>query len=330
MQARRLIRTDVRKIEVEEYDPGPVPPDGILVQNDFTAISVGTEIFSWTQGYEPGRESHYPRGTGYCSAGTVLEVGSEITDVVVGDRIAGQGNHASHAVITRLYRKVPMAVPSKTAVYMVISAIAMHGHRVGRPELGEAVVVMGLGIVGQIAATLAVLAGGLPVIGIDLDEFRIGKALARGGIVCLNPTQVDDLPASVRGLSYEDGANLIIEATGKPAVYPTAVKLACTGGRLVALGSPRGTVEMNFLADVHLREVSILGAIQPKTPEQDHIYYRWTKNRDRDLVLRLMAEGRLPIEDLITHTARPEACQDIFTMLADDPVDALGVVFDWT
>ena len=42
MQARRLIRTDVRKIEVEEYDPGPVPPDGILVQNDFTAISVGT------------------------------------------------------------------------------------------------------------------------------------------------------------------------------------------------------------------------------------------------------------------------------------------------
>jgi threonine dehydrogenase-like Zn-dependent dehydrogenase len=43
-----------------------------------------------------------------------------------------------------------------------------------------------------------------------------------------------------------------------------------------------------------------------------------------------MAAGRLPIEDLITHTARPEQCQDIYTLLADDPKDVLGVVFDWT
>ena len=167
------------------------------------------------------------------------------------------------------------------------------------------------------------------MIGIDLDDFRIGKARARGMDVCINPGAVDDLPAAVREQSIEDGAILVIEATGKSAVYPIAVKLACLAGRLVALGSPRGTVEMDFLADVHLREVSILGAHQPKTPDDDHIYYRFSKHRDRNLVMRLMGSGKLPVEDLITHVARPEQCQEIYTMLADDPRNVLGVLFEW-
>ena len=140
-----------------------------------------------------------------------------------------------------------------------------------------------------------------------------------------------DITETVRDLCIEDGANVVIEATGKPAVYPMAVKLACVAGRFVALGSPRGTVEFNFLDELHLREVSMLGAIQPRTPEQDHIYFRWTKERERTLLLRLMAEGNLPSEDLATHVAKPEQCQDIYTMLADRPgeAQALGVLFDW-
>ena len=86
---------------------------------------------------------------------------------------------------------------------------------------------------------------------------------------------------------------------------------------------------MDFLADVHLREVRILGAIQPRTPEADHIYYRWTKNRERNLVMRLLSSGKLPVEDLITHVAKPEQCQEIYTTLADAPQEALGVVFEW-
>ena len=197
-------------------------------------------------------------------------------------------------------------------------------------KLGEVVAVLGLGIVGQLAASLCQLAGGMPVIGIDLDPFRIGKARDRGIDVLLNPNDTDDLPAALREHAIEDGANVVLESTGIPAVYPTAVKLACTAGRVIALGSPRGTVEMDFLADVHLREVSLLGAIQPKTPNEDHIYYRFTKDRDRKLVLRLMASGKLPVEDLITHEPQPDECQEIYTMLADNPRESLGVVFDWT
>ena len=332
MQSRRLICPDTRRIEVQRFDPGPLPDDGILVQNEYTAVSVGTEIYNWTHGAEPGRERSFPHATGYCNVGTVLEVGKEISNLKPGDRVAGQGNHAAHAILSgsrSFHQKVPEGVSSRTAAFMVMGAVALHGVRVARIELGEAVVVLGLGIVGQLAATLAALSGGLPIIAVDLDGFRLEKAKNRGTPVCLNPSATDDLPAAVREHTLEDGANVILEATGIPAVYPTAVKLACMAGRIVALGSPRGTVEMDFLADVHLREVTLLGAHQPKTPDGDHIYYRWSKHRERHLILRLMDAGKLPVEDLITHVAKPEQCQETYTMLADNPREVLGVVFEW-
>jgi threonine dehydrogenase-like Zn-dependent dehydrogenase len=108
-----------------------------------------------------------------------------------------------------------------------------------------------------------------------------------------------------------------------------AVKLACFAGRLVALGSPRGTVEFDFFREVHLREVSILGAIHPRTPERDHVYFWWTKDRERRLLLSLMGNGQLPVEDLITHVETPENCLNVYNMLAEGSQQALGVLFEW-
>jgi 2-desacetyl-2-hydroxyethyl bacteriochlorophyllide A dehydrogenase len=329
MQAQRLMCTDKRKIEVESYDLPVVPDDGILVQNDITAVSVGTEIHNFRHGSEPGREVTFPRATGYCSTGIVLEVGKRVTNIQEGDRIAGQGNHASHAVLTSNYRKVPEGLPAKSAVYLVMCAVAMHGHRVGRPELGESVAITGLGIVGQLAASFAKLAGAYPVIAIDLNDLRLEKAQNRGIDICLNPGTLADLTETVQSHCCADGVDLLIEATGIPAVYPGALKLPRLGGRFVALGSPRGSVEVSFLPDIHLREITVFGAHQPKTPDSRNIYYPWTKERDRDFILQLMAQGKLPIEDLITHCAKPADCQDIYTMLADHPDEALGVVFEW-
>ena len=231
--------------------------------------------------------------------------------------------------MTGMINKVPENVSSNAAAFMVMCATSLHGHRVARPELGEAVVVTGMGIVGQLAATFAMLSGAVPVIGVDLDDFRLEKARERGVDVCINPVHEDDMAEAVRRHCAADGADLVIEATGKPSVYPMALTLPRLGGRLLALGSPRGSVEVSFFADVHLREVTVLGAHQPKTPDEADLYYPWSKRRDRDLVLRLMDEGRLPIEDLITHEADPAECQSVYDMLADDPRDVLGVVFKW-
>ena len=330
MKGRRLICNGVRQIEVEDFEIGSPPDNGVLVQNEYTAISRGTELWGWVHGSEPHREPKFPRTTGYCNAGTVLEVGKNVTDIKPGDRVAGQGNHASHGTMTNLITKVPQDVSPKSASLLTMAAIAMHGARVAKVELGEAVAVTGLGLVGQFALSLAKLNGALPVIAVDLNDKRLERAKARGADVCINPGKVDDVVEALRAVCVEDGANCVIEATGIPGVYPMAVKLACMAGRLVALGSPRGTVEFSFMEEVHLREVSILGAIHPRTPEQASIYFWWTKARERNLIFRLMSEGKLTAEDLVTHVAKPEECLDIYTMLADNPEDTLGVLFDWT
>ena len=314
---------------MEECDLPAIPDDGVLVKNDYTAVSVGTEIYNYIHGREPTGIVKFPRTTGYCNTGIVLEVGNDVHGLVPGDRVAGQGGHASHSILSGLINKVPENVSPRAAAFMVMCATSLHGHRVARPELGEAVVVTGMGIVGQLAASFAKLSGAVPVIAVDLDEFRLGKARSRGVDVCINPGKEPDVAGEVRRHCVTDGADVVIEATGVPSVYPMALTLPRLGGRLLALGSPRGSVEVSFFAEVHLREVTVLGAHQPKTPDEDGMYYPWSKRRDRDLVLRLMGEGKLPIEDLITHEVSPSDCQAVYDMLADHPREVLGVVFRW-
>ena len=328
---RRFIVNGIRSIELEPFDPGPVPDDGILVENEFTAVSVGTELYGWVHGHEWGRPNSHPQPTGYCSAGKVLAVGKDVTTVEVGDRVAAQGNHASHGVHTNLYHKIPDGVSSRHGALLVMAAIAIRGIRKSAVQLGNAVAVLGLGVVGQFAVSFARLSGAMPVMGIDLNDFRLDKSIRMGTDFRINSAREKNVVEAVRDLCPGNGADVVIEATGIPAVYPMAAKLARTTGRLLALGSPRGTVELSFFEDLHLREVDFIGAFHPITPEQDHIYYPWTKERDRTMILQLMAdETRFPVEHLITQVARPEQCQEIYEMLADRPQNELAVLFDWT
>jgi hypothetical protein len=198
MNGHRLISRQVRQMDVERFDPGPVPDDGILVRNDYSAVSVGTETWNWIHGAEPGREPAFPRTTGYCNCGTVLAVGSQVSDVQPGERVAGQGNHASHSILRKPYNRVPDDVPSQHAALLTLAAIALHGIRVAKVELGEGVAVVGLGLVGQFALTLARLAGAMPLIAIDLDPFRLDKAVERGADAAINPARNEDVAGQVR------------------------------------------------------------------------------------------------------------------------------------
>ena len=329
MKARRLASTGVRRIEVEDFEVPATGDNGVLVRNECTAVSIGTEIYNWLHGAEPGQPVQFPRTTGYCSMGVALEVGANVKGIHPGDRVAAQGIHASHEVVHDKIYPVPDGAAREDAAFLVMAAIALRGIRKSRVELGEAVAVLGVGLVGQLAASLARLAGALPVIAVDLNPFRLDVAKGRGADLVINPADTADVASRVRDICVADGADIVIEATGKPAVYPLAVQMARTAGRVIALGSPRGSVGMDFLPDVHLREVDIIGAFQPLAPATPNVYYHWTKSRDRMLLLDLMARGRLTVADMVTHRFEPEQCQSAYEMLADQPEQALGVLFEW-
>ena len=125
-----------------------------------------------------------PLALGYSCAGVVREVGRGVTDFTVGDRVACAGmNYASHAetvfVPQNLTARIPDGVGFDEAAFVTLGAIALQGVRTAEVKLGDAVAVIGLGLLGQLTV-LILKAAGARVIGIDLDHSKVELALAHG------------------------------------------------------------------------------------------------------------------------------------------------------
>ena len=149
-----------------------------------------------TDGLQPTLEAVFnklgqPLPLGYCNVGTVVSIGKGVTELKVGDRVASNGQHAEFVCVPKnLVTKVPDNVTDEEAAFTVIGSIGLQGIRLLNPQLGETVVVIGLGLIGLIAAQL-LKANGCKVIGIDFDEEKIQLARAKG-IVAINPAEGTD------------------------------------------------------------------------------------------------------------------------------------------
>src|SRR5256885_3186538 len=121
---------------------------------------------------------------GYSAAGTVIEIGEGVTNFREGDRVACAGlGYASHAEVLAVPKNLCVAIPDgvsfEGAAFGTVGAIALQGVRLAEPTLGESVVVIGLGLIGQLTAQL-LKANGCRVFGIDLDESRVELARRLG------------------------------------------------------------------------------------------------------------------------------------------------------
>src|SRR5215207_9262958 len=125
-----------------------------------------------------------PMALGYSSAGTILALGNNTQGFNVGQRVACAGGgfavHAEYAVVPRnLLTPIPDNLDFESAAFTTLGAIALHGFRLAEPQIGESVAVIGLGLVGLLAAQIATAAG-CNVLGIDLDADRIALAASLG------------------------------------------------------------------------------------------------------------------------------------------------------
>jgi threonine dehydrogenase-like Zn-dependent dehydrogenase len=128
-----------------------------------------------------------------------------------------------------------------------------------------------------------------------------------------------------------DGFDAVIEATGHPSALVPSLRLARANGRVVALGSTRGTVDsFDVYADLHKRGISLIGAHNSTHPEQPNAANRWTEPADRALTLRLVAGGDLPVERLISHRVPADEAPALFALLADRRREAMGVLLEWS
>src|SRR5262249_40787408 len=155
---------------------------------------------------------------------------------------------------------------------------------------------------GQFALRCLMAAGAFPVIGIDSVAMRRNAARAAGADHVIDPTGGDAREQLVRFLGTR-GAEIIADATGIPDTVPVAMSLACDGGQVVVVGSPRGKAkEVNFYDDLHRRYIEVTGAHGNMLFEAAHtrLAGAWDISKAQHWLLGSMASGRLNMGGLVT------------------------------
>ncbi len=325
--------------------PVPVPPaDGALVRTEVSLISTGTELVQATGGgslirkalaqpelirrafeltlregiaFTAGQVQEIAQtwfASGYSSAGTVIEPGS-VSPFRAGDRAAcagaGIANHAEYnAIPTNLMTAIPDGVTAQQAAFANVGAIAMQGVRRAEPTLGETVVVVGLGLIGQITAQI-LAANGCRVIGVDLREDRRALAAQLAGADPVDPAQGSAAKA-VQALTGGIGADRVILCAATDSSAPTneAFRMCRERGRVVMVGAMGMDLDRN---EMYVRELDFVISRSGGPGRYDRNYeergisypvgyVRWTETRNMAAVLDLIARGRLNVDALVAGT----------------------------
>lgn len=325
----------------------PVPecgPNDVLVEVKASMISPGTELRGVKALREEGNGStEPPRTFGYQNAGVVLKTGAQCRGVEVGQRVACMGGgyapHATHGVVPRnLVVPIPDSVSFDDAAANSLAATALQAIRRADLRLGESVAVAGLGIIGQICCQLARLSG-CRVLGMDLVSMRRDLAQTLGAAVVVDPVE-GDLKEAVRDLTDAYGLDAAVMAFGGDgsqaftALVDVMKRAPDTHqmGRIVVVGG----CEINTRYAAACGNIDVRSSARTGPGYHDEAWERgrdyprgfveWDTRRNLQLCLRLVSEGLLQIEPLITHRfplAQAAAACDV---LVEHPEQALAVV----
>ena len=353
----------------------PVPickPGHILVRNEFSLVSTGTEKMKVSQARMSLVEKakarpdqvkqvlqnvtqHGVKATfnkvqerlsalsplGYSSAGIVVETGSGIDHLHLGDRVACAGEglacHAEFVLVPKnLCAKIPDQVSSRHGAFSTVGAIAMNGVRQAKVGLGDSVLVIGLGLVGLLAIQL-LRAAGCRVIGVDVDESKLALAKTCGAHQVFQRDD-ENLPTAIAHLTQNNGVDCVYIAASAPNADPMDL-----AGELAR---DRATVVVVGMIPVHAdwrvyygKELSIVMARSygpgryDRNFEQKGIdypigYVPWTQRRNLEEFLRLIEEGAIDPARLAAAEFELEQAPQAYQEMHDAPgKHAVGMLF---
>lgn len=341
MQARQAVVIEPFKAGVRDVDLPAPAANQILVQTAVSAVSAGTELAVYTGTHQWLKDPSlpdwkFPFRPGYSAAGTVVAVGSEVRGLQAGDRVSYPGNHASHELLSlghergRLW-KLPAKLDFEKAATACIARYGLGASIRAGLTLGRSAAVLGLGIIGQFALRCLLAAGAHPVVGIDAVPMRREAAHAAGADYVIDPGAGGTREQLALCLGTR-GVEIVADATGVPDAVPVAMSLACDGGQVVVVGSPRGKAkEVNFYDDLHRRYIEVTGAHGNMLFEPAHtrLAGAWDINKAQNWLLGSMASGRLSLAGLITHRIDPADLGAAYEGLLKKKDEYLGVVVRW-
>ena len=321
----RLLVFPDNRVEVAKFEIEYPSRQQVLVQTHSTLISAGTELGTQEQ------ERKQPFTPGYSNVGNILALGDGIEGYQVGDRVLSLGRHASHVNVPALPQslvKLPDNVSFAAASFGVLGSVSVHGVRKAKLEFGEHLMVTGMGVVGQLALQLAKLTGCDQSIAVDLIDRRLEKAIISGATSVLNPN-ISDLNSDVEQLTAGRGLDVVIEASGYPAVLPQLFDMMRIGGRIILLGSIwHRKVELDLMT-FHEKELIMIGAHQPKCPTTPTAVFPWTQQYNRSQILKYICQGILNINHLISHQLPYTEAETAYHLLRTQRDQSMGIILKW-
>lgn len=335
MTTKQIIFTAPYVAELLEVECLPPEANEVTVQLEYSAISAGTEkanFIGMRNGVDKAEDAppKYPRKVGYSAAGTVTAVGSDVTDIQVGDRVVVfWGKHRKHITISRKnVIKIPEGVSAQEASLALISTFPLAAIRKTHLEIGESAMVMGLGILGLFAVQELKAAGAYPVIAVDPVQERRDLALKLGADYALDPME-SDFYDTVKDLT-DGGVNVCIEVTGLGIGLIQALECMQMMGRVALLGCTRSSkFEIDYYGKVHGRGISLIGAHTVARPKVESSSGLWTDEDDLKTVMNLVKGKRLNFKDMISEIHSPVEANEVFNRLATEKNFPIGVLFDW-
>lgn len=358
---------DLRIVNVPKPSIGK---NQILVKNYYSVISTGTEISNINFMKDPLYKKllnypekvqkalrmiknkglmevfklgmnflNIPREWGYSSCGEVVDIGSNIKDIHIGDIVAcggaGKANHAEYISVPRnLVVKVPGDVDFKDASITTIGSIAMQGVRQCNPQIGETIVVVGLGLIGQITA-LILKANGINVIGLETNKERIELAKTNIQYV-INPITQNVLN-EIKSINGDLVDGVIITASSKDnKILNQSIEITRKRGRIIVLGNIVCNISRSLWYEKEI-DFKISYSYGPgrgdANYEENGVDYplefvRFTENRNMKSFLDLLANKSINLDNIINKEVDFENCISVYSELDRRP-EWLGVAIKY-
>lgn len=341
--------TGPREVEVAEHASAALPAGHLRVRTRYSGISAGTELTAyrgtnpyltrtWDSEARLFREGAagitYPvTGWGYSEVGEVTEVSPELTGrpgtPAAGDVVWGIWGHRSEGIVPaeRLEgHTLPAGVEPLAGSFARVGAIALNAVLAADIHLGEDVAVFGQGVIGLLTTRLAQL-NGARVTAVDALPVRLPVARRYGAELTLDARE-DDVAERVREFTGGRGADTAIEISGAHPALHEALRSVAVGGRVVASGFYQGDGTGLRLGDeFHHNRAQLVCSQIGGVPQQ--LAGRWSVERLQQTFLRLVAEGKVEVEPLVSHVVPVEEAAGAYELLDGRPADALQVVLEF-
>ncbi len=323
---------------VAEVIDKPIPAPGpgqVLIRTARTCISSGTERANLIgdpmigTNVKDGAPAVFPRHLGYRASGVVEAVGEGVESFKPGDRVAASWtkHSAFNVVPERQVYRLPDDVSFEEAAWTHIVTFPMAALRKCRLEFGESVLVMGQGVLGQIAVKMARAAGAAPIVVGDPVAAKRETALALGADFAFDPS-APGFGEQVKAVT-DGGAKVVVEVTGVDKALDNALDATARFGRVALLGCTRhSNFAIDYYRKVHGRGVTLVGAHTMARPKGDSSNGWWTERDDALAFLRLLSLGRISMAGFTQEVHPVSDAPAVYTRLAaGGPFPA--VQFDW-